>query len=119
MLEFGDRPEDVEEHPTDCGGGVDALIVHHQVDAGGLVVAWAARSDCSSDRQSRSNSMTTSSSRCGLAVSRACRALVGGELAGRLVDEDLVAGGGFERVALALGVPVAGGDPRVADPQPR
>jgi len=36
MLELGDRAEDLEEHPPDGGGGVDAPVEHHQVDAVGL-----------------------------------------------------------------------------------
>ena len=42
-----------------------------------------------------------------------------GELARGLVDEDLVAPGCCQRVALGLGVLVAGGDPPVADPHGR
>jgi hypothetical protein len=38
VLELGDRAEDLEEHPADCGGGVDALIEHHEVDAARLDV---------------------------------------------------------------------------------
>ena len=33
VLELGDRAEDLEEHPPDRGGGVDALVEHDQVDA--------------------------------------------------------------------------------------
>ena len=33
MLELGDGAEDLEEHPPDRGGGVDALVEHHQVHA--------------------------------------------------------------------------------------
>jgi hypothetical protein len=29
VLELGNRAEDVEEHPPDRGGGVDALVEHH------------------------------------------------------------------------------------------
>lgn len=39
-----------------------------------------------------------------------------GELAGGFVDVDLLATGGAQRVALAVGVLVAGGDPPVAEP---
>ncbi len=35
MLELGDRAEDLEEHAPSGGGGVDALVEHHQVDAAG------------------------------------------------------------------------------------
>src|SRR5258708_7041890 len=33
VLELGDRAEDLEEHPTHGGGGVDTLVEHHQVHA--------------------------------------------------------------------------------------
>lgn len=36
MLELGDRPENVEEHPTQGGGGVDPLVEDHQIDPLGL-----------------------------------------------------------------------------------
>jgi hypothetical protein len=36
VLELGDRAEDLEEHPPDGGGSVDALVEHHQVDTAGL-----------------------------------------------------------------------------------
>lgn len=33
MFEFGDGTEDLEEHPADRGGGVDALVQDDQTDA--------------------------------------------------------------------------------------
>jgi hypothetical protein len=33
VLELGDGSEDLEEHPADGGGGVDALVEYDQVDA--------------------------------------------------------------------------------------
>ena len=33
VLELRDRPEDMEEHPSHSGGGVDALVEHDQIDA--------------------------------------------------------------------------------------
>nr|WP_251017467.1 hypothetical protein [Streptomyces sp. ISL-1] len=33
MLELGDRPQDLEEHPSDRGGGVDALVKDDQANA--------------------------------------------------------------------------------------
>jgi hypothetical protein len=43
----------------------------------------------------------------------------GGEFAGGLVDEDLFASGGGERVVLGFGMLVAGGDPPVTDAHAR
>ncbi len=36
MFELGDRAEDLEEHPPDRGGGVDALVEDGQVDTAAL-----------------------------------------------------------------------------------
>ncbi|SFL19054.1 hypothetical protein SAMN05216275_16714 [Streptosporangium canum] len=36
MLELGDRPEDLEEHPADRGGGVDALVEDDETDTASL-----------------------------------------------------------------------------------
>jgi hypothetical protein len=36
VFELGDRAEVLEEHPPDRGGGVDALVEHHQVHPGRL-----------------------------------------------------------------------------------
>jgi hypothetical protein len=36
MLELSDRSQYLEEHSADGGGGVDALVEHHQVDLAGL-----------------------------------------------------------------------------------
>jgi hypothetical protein len=38
VLELSDGAEDVEEHPAHGGGGVDALVEHHQGIALGLQV---------------------------------------------------------------------------------
>jgi hypothetical protein len=45
VLEFGDRPDDGEKQSADRGGGVDALIQHHQIHPAGLQLLWTARSD--------------------------------------------------------------------------
>jgi len=39
VFELGDGAEDLEEHPADDGGGVDALIQHDEVHAAGVQVA--------------------------------------------------------------------------------
>ncbi len=36
MLELSDRSQYLEGHSADGGGGVDALVEHHQVDLAGL-----------------------------------------------------------------------------------
>lgn len=36
VFELGNRPEDLEEHPADGGGGVDALIEHDEIHLLGL-----------------------------------------------------------------------------------
>src|SRR5664280_2972981 len=59
VLELRDRPQDLEEHPADGGGGVHALVEDHQIDlallenAGGLA-------EVPRERPSRSSLVTTS-----------------------------------------------------------
>lgn len=71
---------------------------------------------CSRDRPSRSSLgnheliATATGDREGLLELGAA-----GELSGGVIDEDLLAAGGCERVVLGFGVLVAGGDPAVAD----
>ncbi|MGA9678503.1 MAG: hypothetical protein WBR28_25660 [Mycobacterium sp.] len=36
VLEFGDRSQDLEEHPPDRSRGIDTLVEHHQIDTAAL-----------------------------------------------------------------------------------
>ena len=115
VFELGDGAEDLEEHPPDRGGGVDALVEHDQVDV--VVVQLLGEVDELFQRPAE-------------AVALGDHELVGGaqpaqrfvelgpagELARRLVGEDALAAGGAECVGLGVGVLVAGGDPGVTDP---
>jgi hypothetical protein len=38
VLELGDRTEDLEQHASNDGGGVDALVEYHQVHPSGFQV---------------------------------------------------------------------------------
>jgi hypothetical protein len=113
-FELGDRGQDVEEQPADRGGGVDALLQDPQPDLallqldgqGGEVLDRPAEAVESSDDQDVARAQVPH----GRVELRA-----GGQLAGRLVDEQLVAAGSGEQVALGVGVLVAFADAAVAD----
>jgi hypothetical protein len=112
VLKLGDGAEDVEEHAAHGGGGVDALVEHHQVHALGLqllgqldqVFQRAAEPVEFGDHELAP---------CRLADRGPCPVRGG---ATGLVDEYLGAAGHRERVVLGLGVLVASGYPPVADP---
>jgi hypothetical protein len=99
MLELGDRPEDLEKHPADGGGGVDALVEHDQIDAAGLkvlgqldeVLQGAAEAvEFGDDELAAFAGDEEGLVELGPA----------GELAGRLVGEDLFTPRGFQGVLL-------------------
>ena len=108
MLELGDRPEDVEEHPADGGRGVDPLVKHDEVDAAALeplgeldqVLERAAESVEFGDHELVAGAVGCGERFVELGASR--------ELPGGRVDEGLVAAGGRERVVLRLGMLIAG-----------
>ena len=115
MFELGDRAEDLEEHPPDRGGGVDALVEHHQIHPGGLqlvrqldeVLQGAAEPVELGDHQLVPRPQRPQ---------RLVELGPAGELPGGDVGEDPLAAGAGESVGLGVGVLVAGRHPRVADP---
>jgi len=119
MFEFGDRAEDLEEHPAHGSGGVDPLVQHDEVDPAGLqqlrefdqVLERTAEPVELGDDQLVTRAVGGQKGLVQLGASR--------ELARRLVGEDLLAAGGGERVVLRFGVLVASGDSLpLADPHP-
>ena len=117
VLELGDGAEDLEEHPPDRGGGVDTLIEHHQVDL--LGAQLVGQLDQVLQRAAEPVELGHHKMIPGPEPAQGLVELgPAGELAGSLVGEDAFAAGRAQRVGLGLGVLVAGGDPRVADPNP-
>ncbi len=114
MLEFGDRAQDLEEHAAHRGGGVDALVEHDQVDALGLqplgqldeVLQGAAEPV----ELGHHELVAIAGDQEGFVEFGAS-----GELAGRLVGEDLLAAGRAERVLLRFGMLITSADPGHAD----
>lgn len=116
VFELRDGAEDLEEHPAHGGGGVDVLVEHHQVDPLGLQLL--GQLDQVLQRPAEPVQLGHHELVAGPVGRQQGLVQLGsaGELAGRLVEEDLVAPGRRQRVALGLRMLVAGGDPPVADP---
>jgi len=114
VLELGDRAEDLEEHPSHNGGGVDALVEHHQAH----VALLQAPRQGDEVLQGAAEPVEFGHHEL-VSVSGDHERLVelgtAGQLAGGLVHEHGVAPGGRECVVLGVGILVAGGDPPVAD----
>ena len=114
VLELGYGAEDVEEHPPERGRSVDALVEHHKVDSFGLqlvgkgdqVLEGAPEPVQLGDDQL----IVLPGHEQGLVQLRAP-----GQLAARLVDEDLVAANSCQGVPLGGGVLVSCRDPTVAN----
>jgi len=100
---LGDRDEDLEEHPADRGGGVDALVEHHQVDAAGLQVGGQFEEVL--ERTAEPVEFGDDELVAGPVRGQQCLAELGAarELAGGLVEEDLVAADRLESVVLGFG----------------
>jgi hypothetical protein len=114
MLELGDRAEDLEEHPAHGGGGVDALVEHHQVHAVLLQAARQAdevlQGAAKPVELGHHELVTTPGDHQCLVELRPA-----GQLTGGLIHEHGVAPSSREGVVLGVGILVAGGDPSVAD----
>ncbi len=115
MFELGDSPEDLEEHPPGRGGGVDALVEDDQVDTAALKILGQLDEVLEGTPEpvelGDDQLVAGPGDEEGLVEFGPA-----GEAPGGLVEMDLVAAGGAQRVMLAVGVLVAGGDPPVADP---
>jgi hypothetical protein len=101
VLEFRDRPDDGEEQPADRGGGVDALVQHHQIHPAGLQLL--GQLDQMLQRPAKPIELRDDEL---IALPHDQQNLIKlgapGQLARCLVDEDLIATGCGQRVVLGI-----------------
>jgi len=111
VFELGDRAEDLEEHPTYRGGGVDALVEDDQVNAAGVQVVGQV--DEVFQRSAEPVELGDDELVAAAASDGQCSFKFGpaGQFPGGVVDEDLFAAGRGERIVLRFGVLIAGGRP--------
>jgi hypothetical protein len=119
VLKLGDRADDLEEQPAHRRGGVDALVEHDEIHAAVLeqlgeldqVLERATEPIELGDYQLVAGPVRAQQRLVELGPSR--------QLSRRLVDEDLVATDGCQRVALRFGMLIPRRDPPIADPHIR
>lgn len=108
MFEFGDRTQDLEEHPADGGGRVDALVQDDQVHTASL--QRLGQVDEMVQGPPEPVEFGDDELIAGTVGREQCLVEFGsaGELSGGCVDEDLLAPGRCQGVVLGFGVLVMG-----------